>query len=58
MFNSCSSLTELNLENFNTNNCNSFIAIFTGVKNVKVNINKENNIALCEKNIDKLEISN
>ena len=58
MFNSCTSLTELDLSKFNTKNCKTFNSIFTGVKKVKVTLNIENNELLCGNNKDKLEVTN
>ena len=57
MFNSCSSLTELNLSNFNTKNCFRFTSMFTGTKKIKIIINQDNNPILVENNKDKLEFS-
>ena len=49
MFNYCTSLNELNLEKFDTNKCGNFEAMFSGVRNIKITINKNNNEKLLEK---------
>jgi len=49
IFNYCTNLTKLNLEKFNTNNCDNFDAAFSGVNDINIIINKENNGKLLEK---------
>ena len=49
MFNYCTGLRELNLRQFNTSKCTNFDAAFSGVKNINIIINKDNNENLLEK---------
>ena len=49
MFNYCTKLNELNLEKFDTNNCNSFDSVFAGVNNIKIKINESKNKKLLAK---------
>jgi surface protein len=49
MFNYCTGLTELNLEKFNTLKCDNFDSVFSGIRNIKLKINKDKNENLLKK---------
>ena len=56
VFNSCYELIELDISNFKTQNCESFIGMFTGVNDLKIIIKEEGNEKLIKEIPDNFEL--